>query len=176
MYTRRKYSQAIACLATVAAVISLGEAAFSQSSTSSQSVEASSDGSVPSGNTGERGLGSFLKHELRSQLNSGRLQNVQRYNAYPSQQQQPMQYIRQPDGSMKTYGANGAIGGNVQVQQMAPRMTGDALGYVTSNMPVDVSGGVDSLIPKELHQKAYGPELQRFAPLNGAEGYSPNQY
>ncbi|HEY9759178.1 MAG TPA: hypothetical protein V6C97_28730 [Oculatellaceae cyanobacterium] len=175
MNTRRKYSQAIACLATVAAAISLGEAAFAQNSASAQSAGASSDSSTSSG-AGERGLGSFLKQEFRNQLNSGRLQNVQRYNAYPSQQQQPMQYIRQPDGSMKTYGANGAMGGNVQVQQMAPRMTGDALGYVTSNMPVDVSGGVDSLIPRELHQKAYGPELQRSAPLNGAEGYSPNQY
>jgi hypothetical protein len=133
-------------------------------------------------------LGSFLKQELRSHLNTGsyqnnhyqsgnynsdnyqgQYQNVQRYNSYPTQQ--GMQYIRQPDGSMKTYGPNGGIGTTLQMHQPAPRINGDVVGFVTGNMPVDVSGSVDSLMPKELHDKAYGPELQRFAPMNGAEGY-----
>ena len=191
MYLRKQTFACTLRLSTAAILLLTATAAGAQNS------DAGTDNSSPSSNSsGEKGLGSFIKQELRSRLNTGAQyqhnnypygnyhpgnynyqgqyqnvhQNVQGYNSYSSQQQ-PVQYIRQPDGSMKSYGANGMEGASVQMPQSTPHINGDLVGFVTSNMPVDVSGGVESLIPKELHDKAYGPQLTRFAPLNGAEGY-----
>ncbi len=136
--------------------------------------------------SGQRGLGSLIrgvKNELR---NSGVLNHAanQFTNGYqPGSGFQsgasagsqfgsntPLNYVRMPDG---TYRANSISGGDSPrlQQSTASAPSGDLIQYVTSDMPMPVGPDVESLIPAELHSKAYGIELHRDAPMNGAEGY-----
>jgi hypothetical protein len=151
------------------------------------------------GEAQDRGLGWLMqgvKHEFKSTVNglnnSNRFRNgysagPQFQNGYSAGPQfsnnqnasmsglsAPVNYGHMPDGTYRPTRPD-AVSNNEQtyMPQKAPRMHGDAIGFVTSNMPSPITSNVESLMPRELHAKAYGPELLRNAPLNGAEGYPP---
>ena len=168
----------------------------SPSSTPSDTTEATPAESASA--SGERGLGSLfrgVKHELR---NSGLLNGVgsqgNQYNnsntyqggsgsqyASPNWSQggsqlgngAPLNYVRQSDGTYRANGPNIDQHGRYHVQQTAAAPSGDLMQYVSSP-PMAVDGDIENLIPAELHNYAYGKELPRNAPLNGAEGYAGN--
>jgi hypothetical protein len=76
--------------------------------------------------------------------------------------------VRNLDG---TYRVNApGVNQSFRMPERAPQISGNVSALVTSNMPIAVTSDIDSLFPQELHAKAYGPELKRNAPLNGAEG------
>lgn len=75
-------------------------------------------------------------------------------------------WVRMPDGS---YRANGPNAGNTRPSPGMSKISGNASQIVSSDMPVNIDGDIENMIPRELHAKAYGNELRRNGPLNGAE-------
>jgi hypothetical protein len=78
--------------------------------------------------------------------------------------------VRNLDGTYRINAPGVNVNQSFRMQERAPQISGDVTTLVTSNMPIAVTSDIDSLFPQELHAKAYGPELKRNAPLNGAEG------
>jgi hypothetical protein len=78
--------------------------------------------------------------------------------------------VRNLDGTYRVNAPGVNVNQSFRMQERAPQISGDVTTLVTSNMPIAVTSDIDSLFPQELHAKAYGPELKRNAPLNGAEG------
>jgi hypothetical protein len=78
--------------------------------------------------------------------------------------------VRNLDGTYRINAPGVNVNQSFRMQERAPQISGDVTALVTSNMPIAVTSDIDSLFPQELHAKAYGPELKRNAPLNGAEG------
>lgn len=87
----------------------------------------------------------------------------------------PLNYVHQADGSYRANGPNYDQSGRYRVPQAASAPpSGNLIEYVSNNSPSAVDGDLENLIPRELHNYAYGKELPRNAPMNGAEGYAGN--
>jgi len=175
------------------------------SSSGSSSLVGASNGSYESitpaaQETGEKGLGSFLKNVVRAgaQVGSVRQSNYGsgRENNYGSGQSfgnygNASQVYSNPGGGSYSgnYGAHpvynssrpdGVQSGNPFPErhsaydgaQNQARISGTPMELVTNNPPGPVDGDIENLIPKEIHNKAYGPELHRNGPLNGAEDHT----
>jgi hypothetical protein len=155
-------------------------------SSSSGPPSGATSGSAASPESGEKGLGSFLKNVVRAGAQVGNIQpnnygggQSPSYGNYGNSSQsygqsptnfggQPNYNTNRPDlvhGGNPYPGRQSAFSG----QQNQPRFNGSALELVTNNPPGPVDGDIENLIPKEIHTKAYGPELHRNGPLNGAE-------
>lgn len=141
----------------------------------------------------EKGLGSLIrgiKHELKSVRTDGGSQFSNGYSAGSqfNNSQAPgygfsgnsqsgalsngaLNYVRMPDGSYRPNGPNVGRAERMRAEASVPRFSGNLVQYVSSDPPAPIDGDIENLFPKELHAKAYGPELRRNAPLNGAEGY-----
>jgi hypothetical protein len=141
----------------------------------------------------EKGLGSLvrgIKHELKSVRTDGGSQFSNGYSAGSqfNNSQAPgygfagnsqsgalsngaLNYVRMPDGSYRPNGPNVGRTERMRTEASVPRFSGNLVQYVSSDPPAPIDGDIENLLPKELHAKAYGPELRRNAPLNGAEGY-----
>lgn len=78
-------------------------------------------------------------------------------------------YVRMPDGSYRPNGPNVGRAELMQALQTMPRFNGSIIQYVSSDPPYSIDGDIENLLPKELHRKAYGPELHRAGPANGAQ-------
>ncbi len=171
-------------------------AAVNSASSPDSSSGTSGDSASAGTESGEKGLGSFLKNVVRAGAQVGNIQknnygSGQSYSNYGSSTQS---YSR-PNAS--GYSSNEAMQSNynagrpnysssrpdlVQGGNPLPRrhsafdgaqnqvsISGTPMELVTNNPPGPVDGDIENLIPKEIHTKAYGPELHRNGPLNGAE-------
>jgi hypothetical protein len=78
-------------------------------------------------------------------------------------------YVRMPDGTYRANGPSVANDGRVRVEHNTPKFSGNAMQFVESDPPVPIDGDIENLLPRELHAKAYGRELHRKGPLNGAQ-------
>ena len=67
------------------------------------------------------------------------------------------------------YAQNNSNSNHGRGQPSGPRIGSNIIEFVTSNPPVPMSGDIENLFPSELHAKAYGKELSRNGPMNGAE-------
>ena len=165
-------------------------ASVNSSATTGSSSGAATDAAAAGSETGEKGLGSFLKNVVRAGAQVGNLQqnnygSGQSYSNYGnSSQTRPNQ-----GGYSGNYGVrptynnsrpDSVQGGNpfpgrqnafnpANGQQNQVQFSGNAMDLVTNNPPGPIDGDLENLIPKEIHTKAYGPELHRNGPLNGAE-------
>jgi hypothetical protein len=158
------------------------------STNSNSSTATSSTGSDPNSTSSTRSskFGSFmrgLKHELNSSgiVATPGYQNSN-YNSPSSRAGLNTQtngmpqvppgasVVRNLDGTYRINAPGANVNQSFRMQERPHQISGDVTTLVTSNMPIAVTGDIDSLFPQELHAKAYGPELKRNAPLNGAEG------
>jgi hypothetical protein len=173
---------------------STSSAAVNSSSTAGSSSGATTDATAPGAETGEKGFGSFLKNVVRVGAQVGNVQqnnygSGQTYSNFGSGQSNsnygsaPQSYSR-PNGNYSINRPNYnssrpdlVQGGNpfpgrhsaYDGAQNQVQISGDPMELVTKNPPFPVDGDIENLFPKELHTKAWGPELRRNGPLNGAE-------
>jgi hypothetical protein len=174
---------------------STSSAAVNGSSTTGSSSGATPDATAPGAETGEKGFGSFLKNVVRVGAQVGNVQqnnygSGQTYSNYGSA---PQSYSRPNGGSsLGNYGVQQNYGNRPNYNSSRPdlvqggnpfpgrhsaydgaqnqvQISGDPMELVTKNPPFPVDGDIENLFPKELHTKAWGPELRRNGPLNGAE-------
>ena len=175
------------------------------SSTTGSSSAANDDALGVGAQSGEKGLGSFLKNVVRAGAQVGNVQlnnygSGQTYSNFGSGQSNSnygssSQSYSRPNAS--SYSGNDAAQQNYSINrpnynssrpdlvqggnpfpgrhsgydgaQNLVQMSGTPMELVSNNPPVSVDGDIENLIPKEIHNKAWGPELHRNGPLNGAE-------
>jgi len=163
-------------------------ASVNSSATTGSSSGASTDAAAAGSETGEKGFGSFLKNVVRAGAQVGNLQQSnygsgQSYSNYGNSSQN---YARPNQGGYSNFGVHPTYNnsrpdavhsGNpfpgrqsaYDGQQNQVPFSGNPMDLVTNNPPGPIDGDLENLIPKEIHTKAYGIELHRNGPLNGAE-------